>query len=110
MKFIACRNITNTSDTLYVSYSIINNAADLLVLVNNWLIDRGCDDKVLLDKVGKALSDVYKGKYTMSENQHDLFQVNIYTDKMNIRYEIVFKYSTIGELTYKELTDEKDKS
>lgn len=106
MKFVACRNITNVSDTLYVNYSIINDAADLLTLVNNWLVDRGCDDKVLLDKVGKALSDVYKGKYTTSEHHHDLFQVNIYTDKINIRYTVIFKYSIIGELTYKEIQNE----
>lgn len=106
MKFIAYRNIINNSDSLCITHSIINDIAELLTLVNNWLVDRGCDDKILLDKVGKALSDVYKGKYTMSENKHDLFQVNIYTDKINIRYEIIFKYRTIGALAYKELQNE----
>lgn len=106
MKFIAYRNIINNSDSLYIAHSIINDVTDLLTLVNNWLVDRGCDDKELLDKVGKALHDVYKGKYTTSEHHHDLFQVNIYTDKINIRYTVIFKYSTIGELTYKEVQNE----
>ena len=102
MKFVAYRNITNDTDILYIAHSIINDVADLLKLVNNWLVDRGCDNRELLDRVGKALRDVYKGKYTLSENNHDLFKVIISNSTLDKRYLIEFKHTTIGELAYKE--------
>ena len=102
MKFIACRNIIRNTDSLYVAHSIINDVADLLTLVNNWLVDRGCDDKKLLDEVGKSLHDVYKGKYNLSERNHELFKVIISNSTLEKRYLIEFKYTTIGELSYKE--------
>ena len=110
MKFIAYRNIVNNTDSLYVAHSIINNLTDLLTLVNNWLVDRGCDDKQLLDRVGIALHNVYKGKYNISESNSELFQVYICNNTADKIYLIEFKYTTIGELAYKELKDEKDKS
>lgn len=102
MKFVAYRNIINSSDSLYVAHSIINNVADLLTLVNNWLVDRGCDDKELLDRVGKALGNIYKGKYNLSESNRELFQVIIHNNTVDKIYLIEFKYTTIGELAYKE--------
>lgn len=102
MKFIAYRNIVNNTDSLYIAYSIINDVNDLLKLVNGWLVDRGCDDKVLLNRVGDGLGNVYKGKYNLSEHNHNLFQVNIYNNTLDKTYLIEFKYTTIGELTYKE--------
>ena len=102
IKFIAYRNIVNTTDSLYVPHSIINDAAELLTLVNNWLVDRGCGDKILLDRVGKALCNIYKGKYNLSESNNELFQVNICNDTLNKTYLIEFKYTIIGELAYKE--------
>lgn len=102
MKFIAYRNITNNTDSLVVAHSIVNDVTDLLKLVNNWLVDRGCDDKILLDRVGKALGDIYKGRYNLSESNHELFQVNICNNTLDKIYLIEFKYTTIGELSYKE--------
>lgn len=102
MKFIAYRNIVKNSDSLYIAHSIINNIADLLKLVNNWLVDRGCDDKELLDRVETALRNVYQGKYNLSESNHELFQVNISNNTLDKIYLIEFKYTTIGELAYKE--------
>lgn len=102
MKFVAYRSIVNNTDSLYVAHSIINNVTDLLTLVNNWLVDRGCDDKELLDRVGKALHNIYEGKYRLSENNHELFQVNISNNTLDKIYLIEFKYTTIGELAYKE--------
>lgn len=102
MKFVAYRNIVKNSDSLYVAHSIINNIAELLKLVNNWLVDRGCDDKELLDRVETALRNVYKGKYNLSESNHELFQVIIRNNTLDKVYLIDFKYTTIGELAYKE--------
>lgn len=110
MKFVAYRNVKINADSLYIAHSIINDITDLLTLVNNWLVDRGCDDKQLLDRVGKALGNIYKGKYSLSESNHELFQVNISNNTLDKIYLIEFKYTIIGELTYKELKDEKDKS
>lgn len=110
MKFIAYRNIIKNTDSLYIAHSIINDVTDLLTLVNNWLVDRGCDDRELLDRVGKALHNVYEGKYTLSENNHESLKVNINNNTVDKIYLIEFKYTTIGELAYKELKDEKDKS
>lgn len=106
MKYVACKNIINKSDTLYVNESLLTGVSDLCILVNNWLVDRGCDNKALLDKVGKGLHEIYKGKLTYLEHNSELFQVIIRTDKMNIRYEIIFNYKMLGELTYKALEDE----
>lgn len=102
MKFIAYRNIINNSDSLCITHSIINDIAELLTLVNNWLVDRGCDDKYLLDRVGRALGDIYKGRYDMSESNHELFNVIIHNNTLDKIYLIEFKYTTIGELGYKE--------
>lgn len=102
MKFVAYRNVAVSADSLYIAHSIINDVADLLTLVNNWLVDRGCDDKELLDRVKRSLHDVYKGKYNLSESNHELFQVIIHNNIVDKIYLIEFKYTIIGELTYKE--------
>ena len=105
MKFVAYRNIVNNTDSLHIVHSIINDVTDLLTLVNHWLVDRGCDDKELLDRVGRALHDVYKGKYNLSESNRELFQVTIRNNTLDKMYLIEFKYTTIGELDYKELKE-----
>ena len=102
MKFVAYRNITNNTDSLYIAHSIINDITDLCKSVNNWLVDRGCDDKILLDRVGLALHNIYKGKYNVSESNRELFQVNIHNNALDKIYLIEFKYITMGELAYKE--------
>ena len=58
----------------------------------------------------KNLDNIYKDKYNLSESNHGLFQVNISNNTLDKIYLIEFKYTTIGELAYKELKDEKDKS
>lgn len=102
MKFIAYRNVVNNTDSLYVAHSIINDVTDLLTLVKNWLVDRGCDDKQLLDRVERALHNIYEGKYNLSENNNELRKVYICNNTLDNIYLIEFKYTTIGELAYKE--------
>lgn len=105
MKFIAYRNIIDNSDSLYIEFSIIKNAAELTDLVRNWIEDRGCHDSLLLMKVRNTLKELYDNKTTYGENNVDLFKVEMHKEEFHHRYKIVFWYKTIGELTYKAVED-----
>lgn len=110
MNYIAVRNLKRESDSLYIDRSIAKTFNALIMLVKRWLHNRGCDSTELLSKVATALSKVYANKLTYSESNYGLFQVIISLSDDKKQYIVTFNYTVIGELTYREMTNENKDS
>ena len=106
MDYIACRNLNRESDTLHIAKGIIKSVRQLLDLVETWLRDRGCDDAELIGRVRGALRQIRHNDITYSEHHSGLFEVVVRLTEDKLAYEVIFNYTTIGELTYKPIDNE----
>ena len=102
MDYIAYKQQTKKSDTLYIDEGLISSNAQLVKLIEDWLSDMGCNVKTTVISFRDLVYSVYNHAFTHSECTRDNYHIDI--DRFCGGYRIVLTKNE-EKLAYKQKYD-----